>query len=317
MLSHRKWLKSPYALFTSLGDRGLLEWVPDRLYLQLYYRGRTGRHLDLEAPRTFSEKTQWLKLNDRDPRYTLLVDKYRVKAHVAGLLGERAVVPTLGVWRDPSSIDFAKLPRAFVLKANHNSGGVLICRDRDNFDTRGAVKMLKRQLRKSYYGTKREWPYRDVDRLVFAEEYLAHPDDARSGTADEDSGPQGIIDYKIFCFHGEPKFLYLSQGLSNHETGRLLYLSVDWEPIGYHRSDYASFEYVPPRPDKFDEMLTAARLLSDKIPFVRVDFFEHGGECIFSEMTFFPTAGMMPMEPEGVDLEIGQLLDLDRVVVRA
>lgn len=315
----RKFLANPFAVVPYLGHRGLLNWLPDAAYLKLLYRARLGERLDLEDPRGFNAKLQWLKLHDRDPRYTVLVDKHLVKEVVRDALGEGAVVPTLGVWDDAAHIDFDRLPDQFVLKANHNSGGVIICRDKSSFDTGVAAAALNAQLERAYFWPTREWPYKDVRRVVFAEEYL--PDLQEGGTgADgvtDGSSPapamRGVVDYKFYCFHGEPRFLYVSQGLEDHATARIAFLDLDWNRLEFGRADYENFDVVPAKPACFAEMVDAARTLSAGIPFVRVDLFEQRGTVLFSEMTFHPVAGMMPFVPKEADLEIGRLLDLGRV----
>jgi len=320
MTKLRKYLKNPYALFVYLGNRGWLNWIPDRPYLKLVYRGQTGTRLNLQTPVTFNEKLQWLKLHDRDPRYTDLVDKYRVKEFVSGVLGPSAVVPTIGVWEDASQIDFSKLPNEFVLKTNHNSGGVIICRDKRFFDAKRAVVSLNAQLKRSYFWPTREWPYLGVRPVVFAEKYLS---DDRTFTGDgdvrngrppgADSELRGLLDYKFYCFHGVPQFLYVSQGLEDHSTARVAFLTLEWTALGFGRSDYVAFEHLPPKPDKLGDMIEAAKMLAADIPFVRVDLFNHHGTVLFSEMTFHPVAGMMPFVPQDADRQTGALLDLGTV----
>lgn len=314
----RRYIRNPYAVFVYLGNRGALNWMSDRAYLKLVYRGQTGQRLNLKSPQTFNEKLQWLKLHDRNPRYTVLVDKFLVKEEVKRVLGSQAIVPTLGAWSDAEEIDFDRLPNTFVLKANHNSGGVIICRDKSSFDTERATASMLAQLNRSYFWPTREWPYRDVRPVVFAEEYLPDDEAAVAAETDGDADPgdqgiRGIIDYKFYCFHGEPQFLYVARGLEDHSTARVVFLSLDWEVLGFGRSDYAEFVHVPPKPEGFTAMVAAARLLSAGIPFVRVDLFEHRGVVLFSEMTFHPVSGMMPFLPAEADAQVGALLDLGRV----
>lgn len=308
-----RYLRNPYATFDFLAMRGLLGWMPDEAYLKLLYRARAGKKLDLDRPRTFNEKLQWLKLHDHDTRYSELVDKYLVKGVVSEMLGSQVVVPTLGVWKEASQIDFACLPPQFVLKTNHDSGGIVICRDRSTFDSRRAIAFLDARLRRSYYRTTREWPYLNVPPLVFAEEYLA---DERPMHNDQ-SGARGIVDYKFYCFHGVPRFLYLSQGLDDSSTARREFLSLEWERLPFSRLGYVKFGRLPDRPNRFQEMIELARRLATDIPFVRVDLFEHNGTVLFSEMTFYPASGMTPFVPVSADARIGSLLDLGRVRVTA
>ncbi|MCH8571897.1 hypothetical protein LSI54_11105 [Nesterenkonia sp. AY15] len=266
----------------------------------------------------FSEKLQWLKLHDRRSIYTTMVDKYEVKNWISNRIGESYVVPNLGVWDSFDQIDLDTLPEQFVLKCTHDSGGLAICNDRDTFDVTAAWEKIEKSLARNYYYSGREWPYRDVKPRILAEVYLPawEPEGTKSDTKIETLADQieaGMTDYKFYCFNGEPKFLYVSQGLHDHETAKMIFLTCDWEPTGFARPDYLHFDAVPPKPSTLDEMLAIARRLSEDIPFVRVDLFEHFGRVLFSEMTFHPVSGMMPIEPNSADVEIGRYLELAHV----
>lgn len=307
-------------------DHRLRNWS-DESYLKLLYRVRMGRRLRLDAPSTFSEKIQWLKLYDRQPIYTRLVDKYEVKGWVAQRIGDSHVVPTLGVWDSFQQIDFDRLPEQFVLKCTHDSGGLVICTDRASLNLEVARTKINRSLSRNYFFAGREWPYRDVQPRVIAEIYFptwapkrlsadelasGHDDEAERSIA-ESVARNGVFDYKFYCFHGEPTFLYVSQGLHHHPTAEMAFLSLEWKPTGFSRPDYIEFDRLPPKPSKLDEMIAIARKLSRGIPFVRVDLFQHRGRVLFSEMTFHPVSGMMPLEPRSADSAIGKMLDLSLV----
>lgn len=286
---------SPYL---SLTFRGVTRFVPDTLHLRLMYCALLGKRLNLDNPATFNEKIQWLKLHDRDPLYTILVDKYNVKRWVAELIGEQYVTPTYAVWGCIEDIDISSLPERFVLKTNHDCGGVVICRDRSTFDLDEAKEKLAKHLKRNYYWGCREWPYKDVKPLVFAEEYLEPGENI-----------QFITDYKFYCFDGKPKYLYVSQGLEDHSTACISFLNIsDWSFAPFGRDDYASFTELPEKPDCYDEMERLARKLADDIPFVRVDLFVYEGRPRFSEMTFSPCGGFMPFDKPVWDAKIGELL---------
>lgn len=302
----------------------LLQFASDELYLKLLYQSRFGRKLDLESPQTFSEKLQWLKLRDRRPLYTRLVDKHEVKQWVSERIGESHIVPTLGVWNSFNEINFAELPEQFVLKSTHDSGGLAICQDRGSFDFASAERKIQRSLERNYFRSGREWPYKDVPPRVLAEVYFPTwvPEHLRDANGQDDSlnnvidaqiQQHGVTDYKFYCFHGQPQFLYVSQGLHDHSTAQMIFLNLDWTPTGFRRSDYAHFREIPERPATFDRMVEIARELSLGVPFVRVDLFEHRGQVLFSEMTFHPVSGLMPIEPESADLAIGDMLDLSAI----
>ncbi|MCH8563289.1 hypothetical protein LTI14_08695 [Nesterenkonia sp. YGD6] len=306
----------------------LRHWDDER-YLRLLFRVRTGGRLDLRSPETFSQKLQWLKLRDRQSIYTTLVDKHDVKAWVTNLVGESHVVPTLGVWSSFDEIDFGALPEQFVLKCTHDSGGLVICDDPSAFDVETSRTKINRAMARNYYHSGREWPYKDVVPRILAEVYLptwtpergsASAEDALLPTSagsieisDSSVSRNGLIDYKFYCFHGEPKFLYVSQGLHDHDTARMDFLTLDWELADFARPDYTHFIDLPEKPVGFAKMIDMARQLSRDIPFVRVDLFEHFGQVLFSEMTFHPVSGMMPIQPRSAEFELGQFLDLSAV----
>lgn len=305
----------------------LLQFVSDERYLKLLFWSRFGERLDLANPRSFSQKIQWLKLNDRQDLYTKLVDKYDVKAWVAEKVGASFVLPTLGVWDTFEQINFDALPEQFVLKCTHDSGGLAICKNKSTFDFRAARKKINRSLSRNFYRSGREWPYLNVKPRVLAEVYFptwVSKEAQANGLVPDPTGPtehdrsvlrNGVFDYKFYCFHGDPKFLYVSQGLHNHSTAEMIFLTLDWAPTGFVRPDYGQFQEIPAKPSQFNQMVQLAKELSAGIPFVRVDLFEHHGAVYFSEMTFHPVSGMMPIKPETADLEIGQLLDLSEVEV--
>ena len=148
-----------------LGIDGL---IPDKLYLQLLYRRIFNKKLDLNNPKSFNEKLQWIKLYDRRPEYTMMVDKYAVKEYVAGKIGKKYIIPTLGIWDKPEDIEWDNLPNQFVLKCTHDSGGLVICRDKDKLDKEAAIKKLSESLKRNYYIAGREWPYKNVPRRIIA-----------------------------------------------------------------------------------------------------------------------------------------------------
>ena len=271
---------------------------PDSVLLKARYFQVFHRPLDLKHPRTFNEKIQWMKIYDRDPRYTVLSDKYAVKEEVAGIIGREHVIPTLGVWDRFDQIDFQSLPEQFVLKCTHDSGGLVICRDRKELDMDAARAKIEASLKTNFYYHSREWQYKDIPPRIIAEPYM------------QDGDSRELKDYKFYCFDGEPAFLYVSEGLENHQTARISFLNLDWTRAPYLRSDYAGFETLPPKPARFDEMVRMARQLARGFRFVRVDLYEINGRVYFGEMTFTPTGGFVPFIPDEADAEIGKLLHL-------
>lgn len=292
-----------------LGREGCLNWLSDALYLKILYRLKMGKPLDIEKPATFNEKIQWLKLYDHNPLYTTLVDKYAVKRFVSAEIGEEYVTPTYASWSRAEDIDLNVLPERFVLKTNHDCGGIAICRKKSEFNFSEAKRILKEHMNRNYYWSSREWPYKNVKPLIFAEEYI-EPVEHIS----EEGLPEGLVDYKFYCFGGVPQFLYISKGLEVHETARISFLNTDWTFAQFHRNDYFPFEELPSKPESYDEMLQLASVLSANMPFVRVDFFEYEHKPRFSEFTLHPCSGFMGFQPVEWDRRIGELLDLTYMV---
>ena len=282
-------------LIKVLGYLKLTRWLPDACYLRIRYWGEFGEHLDLENPKTFSEKLQWIKLFDRRPEYTTLVDKVAVKDWVAARIGAEYVIPTLGIWDRFDDIDFGALPDRFVLKCTHDSGGLCICKDKITFDRETAKTKITRSLNRNYFPGGREWPYQAVPRRILAETYL----EAENGV---------LADYKFHCFNGEPKVILVCQ--DRYETSGLTedFFTADWTHLEVGRPDHPHAKTVPARPKNLDKMLEIARMLSIGIPFVRVDLYDLGTQVYFGEMTFFPASGLKRFEPQSFDDEMGSWL---------
>ncbi len=285
--------------FEILDRRGFYNFLSDERYLKKKFKIVMGQSLDLENPKTFNEKLQWLKLNNRKDDYTIMVDKFAVRDYIAQKLGDEYLIPCIGVWYNPEDIDFDKLPEKFVLKCNHNSGvGIFICKDKSTINTGEIKAELKRGLNQNYYYHGREWPYKNVKRMIIAEKYM------------ENNG-SGLMDYKFYCFNGEPKYLYVSKGLNDHSTAQISFLTMDWKFAEFCRSDYKPLAELPKKPSKYEEMKEIARNLSKNIPFLRVDLYEVDEKIYFSELTFYPCSGLMPFEPKEWDYTLGELLKLE------
>jgi len=284
------------SLAAELKRKGALNWIPDKTFLKLEYKAKTGGALNLDSPQTFNDKINWLKLNDRNPLYTTLVDKFAVKKYIEGKIGSNYVVRLLGVWDSFDEIDFSKLPEAFVLKCTHDSGGLAICRDKAAFDVEQARESINKCLKRNYYWMTREWPYRNVPRKIIAEEYL------------ENDELEGLHDYKVWCFNGEPLYVqYITGRLA--ETYELFY-DQKWnkQTFTYHNPLY--FGNVK-KPDCLEELLDVCRKLADGIPFVRVDFYIlSDGTLKFGEMTFYPMGGMQCWHPQDMDYKLGEKITL-------
>ncbi len=255
------------------------------------------RPLDLDNPKTFNEKLQWLKLYDRNPKYTTMVDKYEAKKYVADIIGEEYIIPTYGIWDSPDEIDFDNLPNQFVLKCTHNSGlGMCICKDKASLDIKKVKKELKKGLKQNYYYGNREWPYKNVKPRIIAEKYMV-----------DESGTE-LKDYKVFCFNGEPELIEVDfERFIKHQRN---FYTTDWQFIDmellYPNSPSREFK----KPDKLDEMLDKARILSKDIPHVRTDFYVINEKIYFGEITFFHESGCGKFTPEEWDEKLGDMIKL-------
>lgn len=275
----------------------------DRSYLKKMFYFNMGRKPELDDPKTFNEKLQWLKLNDRKDEYTMMVDKYRVREYVAATIGEEYLIPLLGVWDDPDEIDFDRLPDRFVLKCNHNSGrGLYICRDKSRLDRKKAKKNLKKGLKENFYYAGREWPYKNVSRKVIAEQYM-------TDTPDSDF----LTDYKFFCFHGKADCVMLCLDRASGDT-KFYFFDRAWNLCRYNLRGKAAPEgFTVPKPAVMDRMFEIAERLSHGLTFARIDLYCSDGKIYFGEITFFPDSGFDKNLLPETDLAFGEKIKLDAV----
>lgn len=276
----------------------ILRILPDKTYLQLRYFLTFRKPLNLKNPKTFNEKLQWLKLYDRKPEYTRMVDKHAVKAYIAETIGGQYVVPTLGVWNSFDEIDFDVLPAKFVLKCTHDSGGLVICKDKESLDKAAAKRILEASLRNNYYWDYREWPYKAVPPRIIAEQLL----DAGDG--------QIPNDYKVLCFQGEAKLIKLHQGRFEDHT--LDYYDRDWNRLSGGKVRNKNAEFTAPRPQCLEEMLRLSELLAKDIPHVRVDWYWVDQKLYFGELTFYDGSGLSPFQNVQDDERLGSWIELPR-----
>ena len=274
--------------------------IPDKLYLQILYFLHFFRRLNLKDPKTFSEKLQWLKLYNRKPEYTQMVDKYAVKEYVKNIIGEQYIIPTLGVWDTPQQIEWDKLPKQFVLKTTHGGGGsgVVICKDKDTFDRKAAIKKLQREMKKDIYRNWREYPYKDIPHRILAEKYM---EDAAS--------KDDLHDYKFFCFNGEPKYC---QVISGRESKMCIdFFDKDWihQPV-HEPYCYPFADVEPQKPQNYEQMWDFAKELAKNKSFSRIDFYEVDGKIYFGEITFYPTSGFGGFNPPYWDEKFGSWIKL-------
>ena len=275
----------------------LFIWLPDRLYLQLIYLLEMGHFLNLRDPKTFNQKLQWLKLYNRKPEYTIMVDKYEAKKYVAEIIGEEYIIPTLGVWNSFDEIDFDNLPNQFVLKCTHDSGGLVICKDKSKLDKKAIKKKIEKSLKRNFYRYGREWPYKNVPRRIIAEKYMTN-------------GNNELEDYKVHNFNGTPKVILVCRERFKNSPLIEDFYSDKWEILDIRRPGHPNSPEPMNCPDNLEKMLMLSRELSKDIPFLRTDFYTIENRIYFGELTFFPAAGITSFEPEKWDLIWGDWLKL-------
>lgn len=280
--------------------RKLSRLIPDRIYLQIVYFRHFKKFIDFDNPKTFNEKIQWLKLNYRKEEYTNLVDKYRVKQYITKLIGEEYVIPTLGVWKNVDDIDFKSLPEKFVLKCNNDSGGIVICKNKKDFDEVKAKSFLKERLKNNGYWYGREWPYKNVKPCIIAEKYM------------EDSISKDLKDYKFFCFNGSMEFFDID--IDRFIEHRLNYYDRNGNFLPFGKT------YCPPdytkkieMPKNLDKMIELAETISHNTVLSRIDFYEIDGQVYFGEITFYPGSGFSPFTDEKWDYKLGDMIDLPNI----
>lgn len=271
--------------------------LPDKMYIKRKYKKRMGKDVDLKHPKTYTEKIQWLKLYDRRPEYTTMVDKYSAKQYVADIIGEEYIIPTLGVWNSFEEIDFVSLPNQFVLKTTHDSGGLVVCKDKNHLDLVEAKRKIEQSLNCNYYLHGREWAYKNVKPRIIAEKYL------------EDRVVNDLIDYKFYCFDGKARAMYVAQGRPNNT--RFDYFDIEFNhlPLKY---GCPNSEYPISKPSEYDEMVSIAEKLSKGIPHIRVDLYDVEGHIYFGELTLADGNGMTPFEPEEWDKIFGDWITLPK-----
>jgi hypothetical protein len=282
-----------YALFYKLS-----KVLPETWYLRILFRLRLGYSLNLNQPKTFNEKLNWLKLFNRKPEYTIMVDKYAVKKYVEDKIGARYIVPLYGVWNSAGSIDWDSLPKKFVLKTTPNRCYNMICRDKAVLDKESAVFNMNNSLRKNLFDALGEWPYKNVRPRIIAEKLLEGKKDGE--------GNKPLIDYKFWCFNGKPTYMYFSiKGDGCYEN----FYDMDFNIVDINHG-WPRHQPEFTKPASWDEMKQIASALSEGIPFIRVDFYEVDDKPYFGELTFFDWAGLRPFDSYETDLELGSLIVL-------
>lgn len=284
-------------IFLYMFRRGLFHKMSDEETIRRMYKIYLHKALDLNNPITFSEKIQWLKLNDRKPLYTIMVDKFAVKKYVSSKIGEKYIIPTLGVWDNFTDIDFKYLPNQFVLKCTHDSGSYIIVKDKKDLDIKSVKKKLEKGLNKNYYYVGREWPYKNVKPRIIAEPLL-------------NDGSEQLKDYKIYCFNEIPKYCQVIGNRNKEIT--IDFYDFEWKHqpfIGLNSLSHNSEEIIP-RPRHLDLMKELSGILSKETYFCRIDFYEVNNKLYFGEITFYPLSGFGLFRPYEWNRIMGDLIEL-------
>ena len=291
----KKIIRHPSLLLLKLSTRGIID-LSDKLYLKLRYLKKFDCIPDFDNPKTFNEKLQWLKLNDRKEIYTTMVDKYEAKEFISNIVGEKYIIPTYGIYDSFEEIDFDKLPNQFVMKCTHDSGGLAICNNKKNFDKEEARKKINKSLKNNFYKLGREWPYKNVKPRIIVEELLKNNDNSE------------LIEYNFFCFNGVPKIIMLCHGDKRIKRYNDFY-DMDFNKMDL-RCEYANSDYIEKKPKQLEEMLNISKKLSKNTYFLRVDFYLVNNEVKVGELTFFHWAGFCTFDPEEYNLKLGNMINL-------
>lgn len=291
-------IKNPQKTLRYLLNRRLGRLLSDEQYLKIIYKLCIGKKLNLKNPKTYNEKLQWLKLYDRKDIYTEMVDKCKVKKFVADKIGEEYIIPTIAEWDSFDQIDFDALPNQFVLKCNHDSGGLAICTDKATFDIDASRKKLNKSLKTNYYWKGREWVYKNIKPKLLAEKYMV-----------DESGYE-LKDYKFFCFDGEVKALFIATDrTSETEETKFDFYDAEFNHLPFTNGHPNSNKEIK-KPESFEKMKELAEILSKDIPHARIDFYDINGQIYFGEITLFHWSGFMPFVPEEWDYTFGEWIKI-------
>lgn len=292
-----KYLIHPKGIIIFLASKNLIK-MEDKKFLEEQFQFKMKYRLDLENPKTFNEKLQWLKLYDRKDIYTKMVDKYEAKKYVASIIGEEYIIPTLGVFDKFEDIDFSQLPDQFVIKCTHDSGGVVICKNKETFNYKQAKKKLEKKMKQNFYYKAREWPYKNVKPRIIVEKYM------------EDVNNEDLTDYKLMCFNGKVKCSFVCMERNSKSGLKIDFYDENWKKMNFERH-YKNSNHKTKKPCNYEKMVEFSERLSKGIKFVRVDFYEIKDQLYFGKLTFYPGAGYEEFKPFEYDELLGSWINLE------
>lgn len=276
-----------------------LRFLPDKPYIKLYYRLRVGRSLNINNPTTLNEKLQWLKFNYRFPLQSIVSDKLLVRDYVAEKIGAEYLIPLFGAWEKYDDIDFDDLPEKFVLKCNHDSGGLVICTGKEQLDYKKARCILEKSLKSNFFYIGREYQYRNIKPMIICEQFIS------------DNG-KVPMDYKIYCFNGKPDVILVCKDRFSKHSHRASYLYFDqnWKFLPLNKGDDELENVDVPKPKNLDKMIEIAKDLSKDFVFARIDLYNIDGRIYFGEITLSPNSGFDPDIKHETDLMFGSKLNI-------
>ena len=300
--------ENPLGIIEDICHYGYFRWIPDKLYLKMMYLLETGKKLNLDNPRTYNEKLQWIKLYDRKPLYTKIVDKFEVRKYVADMIGEKYLIKLIGLYNSVDEIDWAALPNAFALKCTHGSGSNIICRDKSSHDIKTGKIQLRKWMKQNWFWVGREWPYRNIMPRIICEELLTN----NYGEIPED--------YKVLCFNGKAKMIQV-------QSGRFVDLRIDFYDVQWNKTDISitfgklhgsnslvntlqNSEIIFNKPQLLEEMLQLSEILSQNTYHTRVDWYIVENKLYFGEITFFQGSGFLSFGKEKDEIMFGDWINL-------
>ena len=269
--------------------------LPQKTYLKILFYLSLGYKLNLKEPKSFNEKLQWLKIHRHNDHDTLLVDKYEVKLILREIFGDEYIVPTYGVYNKFNEIDFNSLPDKFVIKTTHQSGGVIVCNDKNQLNLDHVKKIINNKLSKNLYYWGLEWPYKNVKPRIIIEKNI--------------SNGQEVRDYKLMCFNGKVKCSFVCSERNSKSGLKVDFYDKNWSHMPFTRH-YLNSDSLIPKPQNYDKMIYIAERVSKEMPFLRVDFFEIDGQLFIGELTFYPGCGFEEFTPREWDFILGSWINL-------
>lgn len=275
----------------------LLSFLPDKQYIDLYFRMNIGRKLDWNNLKTLNEKLQWMKFNYRFPLQTIVSDKILVRDYVKDKIGEEYLIPVYGIWNDFDEIDFNQLPNQFVLKCNHDSGGLVICKDKNKLNLKLSKKKINKSLHSNFYYAGREYQYKNIKPRIYCEKFISENGEVPP-------------DYKIYCFNGKPDVIMdcLDRFGKGTHRARYLFFDKNWNFVPLCKGDDKIGNPHIPRPKNLGKMFEIAEILSKDFYFARIDLYDINGKIYFGEITLTPNSGFDPDLTYDADLRFGNEL---------